>query len=107
MIDRTLKGYVVDFLDFIIGYTEQGMPIHFATFNVADTFVCIGVGLFALYMILDEIKTAKREKEEKAKAGNVVINVENNISAQDNSTANVNVNIGNISVNAEDSNQTN
>ena len=62
MIDRICLGYVTDFLDFIIWYTPDGWPIHFATFNIADTFVCVGVGLFALQVILEEIENAKRDK---------------------------------------------
>lgn len=65
MIDRVLLGYVIDFLDFIIWRTSAGYPIHFATFNIADSFVCVGVGLFALYVILDEIKTSKQLKAQK------------------------------------------
>ena len=57
MIDRCLLGYVIDMLDFRI--------INFAIFNVADSFVCVGVGLFALQVILEEINTAKQEKEKK------------------------------------------
>jgi len=57
MIDRCLLGYVIDMLDFRL--------INFAIFNVADSFVCVGVGLFALYIILDEIKTSKEEKAAK------------------------------------------
>lgn len=37
LIDRILNGYVVDFLYFI--------PINFPKFNLADCFVCIGMGL--------------------------------------------------------------
>lgn len=57
MVDRCLLGYVIDMLDFRL--------INFAIFNVADSFVCVGVGLFALQVILGEIKTAKQEKEKK------------------------------------------
>ena len=60
MIDRCLLGYVIDMLDFRL--------IHFAIFNVADSFVCVGVGLFALQVILDEINTAKKEKAAKLTA---------------------------------------
>ena len=55
MIDRCFLGYVTDFIDFRI--------INFAIFNIADSFVCIGVGMFALYIILDEIKQSKLKKE--------------------------------------------
>ena len=44
MIDRTINGYVVDFVDFTL--------IDFAVFNIADTFICIGVGLLILDIIL-------------------------------------------------------
>ncbi len=44
MIDRTVNGYVVDFVDFTL--------INFAVFNIADTFICVGVGLLILDIIL-------------------------------------------------------
>jgi signal peptidase II len=44
MIDRVALGYVVDMIDFRL--------IHFAVFNVADSFVCIGAGMLMLYLIL-------------------------------------------------------
>ena len=73
MIDRCALGYVVDFLDFRI--------INFAIFNIADSFVCVGVGLFALYVILEEIKESKRLKAEKL--ANSVTNTENEISSNE------------------------
>lgn len=57
MIDRCILGYVIDFIDVRL--------INFAVFNVADSFVCVGVGIFALAVILDEIKTMKEEKVKK------------------------------------------
>lgn len=44
LIDRIMYGFVVDLFDFRL--------INFAIFNVADTFVCIGGGLFILYVII-------------------------------------------------------
>lgn len=45
LIDRICYGYVIDFLDFkILG---ENMPI----FNIADTFICVGVALI-FYAIL-------------------------------------------------------
>ncbi len=42
LMDRVRWGYVVDFLDFhIAGY-------HWPVFNVADTAICIGVGIYIL-----------------------------------------------------------
>ena len=54
MIDRVALGYVVDMIDFYC--------IRFATFNVADSFVCIGAGLLMLSMILDTVKEVRAEK---------------------------------------------
>ena len=57
LIDRFLRGYVVDMLDFyIFGY-------NFPVFNVADICVVVGVGLFILATFLEE------RKNEKAKRG--------------------------------------
>lgn len=60
MIDRCILKYVIDMLDFRL--------INFAIFNVADSFVCVGVGLFALAVILDEIKEVKKQKAAKLAA---------------------------------------
>lgn len=66
MIDRCILKYVVDMLDFRL--------INFAIFNVADSFVCVGVGLFALATILDEVKNYKKVKAEKlAKATEIAL----------------------------------
>ena len=42
VIDRVFLGYVVDFLDFYVGAS------HFPAFNVADSCICVGVGLYML-----------------------------------------------------------
>ena len=60
MVDRCVLKYVIDMLDFRL--------INFAIFNVADSFVCVGVGLFALAVILEEIEEAKKEKAAKLAA---------------------------------------
>ncbi len=54
MIDRIFVGYVVDFFDFTL--------IDFAVFNVADSFVCIGAGLFVLWYIIDTVREMKKGK---------------------------------------------
>ena len=64
MIDRVAYGYVVDFLDFC------AFPnVWIWVFNVADACVCIGVGLIALYLIIDIIKDAKKVKENEQSEG--------------------------------------
>ncbi len=42
LIDRLRFGYVIDFLDFYIG------GHHWPAFNVADSAICVGVGMFLL-----------------------------------------------------------
>lgn len=42
LLDRALHGYVIDFID--LYYKHH----HFATFNIADSAICIGAGLFVL-----------------------------------------------------------
>ena len=46
LIDRILKGRVVDFLDFRL--------INFPVFNIADCFVVIGAGLLMLHILKSE-----------------------------------------------------
>ena len=43
LVDRLNLGYVIDFLDF-----HWGWKYHFSVFNVADSAICIGVGLLML-----------------------------------------------------------
>ncbi len=56
MIDRVALGYVVDFLDF------YAFDFWVWIFNVADACVCVGAGIIALYLIIDIVKEAKKEK---------------------------------------------
>lgn len=51
VIDRLLYGHVIDFLDF--HYQEL---YHFPAFNIADSAICLGAGLF----ILDELRRVKK-----------------------------------------------
>ena len=53
LIDRIKWGFVIDFLDFYRG------PRHFPAFNVADSAICVGVGLYILSQVLDMIREKK------------------------------------------------
>ena len=53
MIDRLSTGSVVDFIYVAL--------IDFAVFNVADSFVCVGAGILAVYLILTAIREEKRK----------------------------------------------
>ena len=54
LIDRLLLGFVVDFLDF-----HWKWAYHFPAFNVADSAICVGVGLLMLDLFLQERKGVK------------------------------------------------
>ncbi|MCK5818057.1 MAG: signal peptidase II [Psychromonas sp.] len=53
VIDRIIFGYVIDFLDFNLGF------YHWPIFNVADSSICIGVVMF----ILDPFFAVDGEKD--------------------------------------------
>ena len=55
MIDRVSLGYVIDMIDFRL--------IDFAVFNVADSFVCVGAGLWVLTMVVSMVKEIRAEKQ--------------------------------------------
>ena len=61
MIDRIFYGEVVDFIDFC-AFPELWSWI----FNLADSYVCVGVGLLIIYYIMSEVRHAKEEKEKKS-----------------------------------------
>lgn len=58
---------VIDWIQFYLGggpETASNFVNPFATFNLADSYLVIGVILFILYLILDSIKDNKRKQEE-------------------------------------------
>ena len=61
MIDRIFYGEVVDFLDFC-AFPDLWSWI----FNLADSYVCVGVGLLMIYYVMSEVKHAREEKEKKS-----------------------------------------
>jgi signal peptidase II len=54
LLDRVRFGYVVDFLDFAIS------GHHWPAFNIADSAICIGVGLLFLDMLRQDESEAPR-----------------------------------------------
>ena len=56
LVDRVRFGAVIDFLDFHIG------AHHWPSFNVADIFICVGIGLFVLNWILARRRCLKNVK---------------------------------------------
>ncbi len=56
LIDRILRGFVVDFFDFRL--------IDFPVFNVADIFICVGAALFVIFILFFEDSSKKKESEE-------------------------------------------
>lgn len=56
MIDRSVLGYVVDFIDFCL--------IDFAVFNGADSFVCVGCGILILAILIMPPEKKKEEKND-------------------------------------------
>ncbi len=54
LIDRVILGYVVDFVLFHWQYRY-----HFPAFNVADTAICVGVGLLMLDLLAQDSKRSK------------------------------------------------
>lgn len=49
LIDRFRFGKVVDFLDFYVG------NLHWPAFNVADSAISVGVGIFVLHLIFNKM----------------------------------------------------
>ena len=53
VVDRSLFGYVVDYLDFRV----------FPIFNIADIFVCLGCGLLVVYIIFIDGKITEKKQQ--------------------------------------------
>ncbi len=54
LVDRVRFGEVVDFLDFHLG------AYHWPAFNLADTALCIGTGLFFIHFLLGKKRATDR-----------------------------------------------
>jgi signal peptidase II len=53
LIDRIRVGYVIDFLFFYIG------AYHWPAFNVADSAICVGVGLYIILSWRNDVAARK------------------------------------------------
>ncbi|MBS2032890.1 MAG: signal peptidase II [Deltaproteobacteria bacterium] len=56
-LDRVIRGYVIDFVDW---HWYQDPRMHWPTFNVADAFICVGVGM----LLLEGVVTKRAPKAE-------------------------------------------
>lgn len=59
MIDRTVNGYVVDFVEVDF--------VKFAVFNVADAFVTVACGILIVYLAAESVRESKAEKARRVK----------------------------------------
>ena len=57
LVDRVRFGAVVDFLDFHIG------GAYWPAFNVADVFICLGVGLYVLNWLMARRRCMRANKQ--------------------------------------------
>ena len=62
MIDRIAFGYVVDFLELPWLWLPV-LKMYFPIFNIADSFVTVGVVMLAVVMIRDAIREEKKKKQ--------------------------------------------
>jgi len=49
LIDRLRFGFVIDFLDFYVG------NLHWPAFNVADSAISIGIGIFVFHLLFKKM----------------------------------------------------
>ena len=55
LIDRLRFGEVIDFLDFYL------LSYHWPAFNIADSAICIGIGLMAIELLIRDHRKAKAQ----------------------------------------------
>lgn len=63
LMDRLFIGHVVDFLRFYI-FTRSGNELGFPAFNIADSAICVGVGLLFVLSWKAETSSRTRAAEE-------------------------------------------
>ncbi len=65
LVDRFTRNEVIDFLRFYL-FTRSGAEIGFPAFNVADSAICVGVGLLILISRLESTAPAPPAPEARA-----------------------------------------
>lgn len=60
LLDRIILGKVIDFIDFYVG------TWHFPTFNLADSYLCIAIGLCLVLSLLGQLNLPLFNGEEQA-----------------------------------------
>ena len=65
IFDRVFDGYVIDFIDVYV------KKFHWATFNVADSFISIGIVLLIISIIFNRCPVQKISDKEKENAPNI------------------------------------
>ncbi|MEJ7730891.1 MAG: signal peptidase II [Polyangiaceae bacterium] len=66
LVDRIRYGYVIDFVDVYV--TRGPSEHHWPTFNVADIWICVGVGLMAIDMVTGSQRASLPEREAQSQA---------------------------------------
>lgn len=61
LTDRLRVGHVIDFLRFYLERRGDGVEVGFPAFNVADSAICVGVGLLFLLSARVDARTARGE----------------------------------------------
>jgi signal peptidase II len=62
LVDRIVRNQVIDFLRFYL-FTRTGAEIGFPAFNIADSAICIGVGLLILVSRMESAAPSRHSTE--------------------------------------------
>lgn len=64
LLDRFIRGHVVDFIYFYL-YRRTGQEIGFPAFNIADSGICVGVGILC-FLLWDRDRHTPKEPDSKS-----------------------------------------
>lgn len=68
LVDRLRYGEVVDFLQFYLPFLPWQIFNPWPTFNVADSAICVGIGLMALEFLKRDLEGLKYRKSKRKKS---------------------------------------